>query len=130
MLSTSNDLIPQAVAMRTSALNQWLNTLRARSVPKPRRTVLGVNPFEDRTVPTVLSGNVFQDLNGNGLTTLRTVINSSAYTPTVTSAPCIAFGAPGIALRLNGFSITGKGDAVTVMSDLVDDESFSHGARR
>ena len=31
----------------------------------------------------------------------------------VTAAPCFSFGAPGVELRLNGFSITGKADAVT-----------------
>jgi len=31
----------------------------------------------------------------------------------VTGAACIAFGAPGIALKLNGFTITGQADAVT-----------------
>ena len=31
----------------------------------------------------------------------------------VTGAPCFSFGAPGVELRLNGFSITGKADAVT-----------------
>lgn len=28
------------------------------------------------------------------------------------NAPCFSFGAPGIELRLNGFTITGRGDAV------------------
>jgi hypothetical protein len=31
----------------------------------------------------------------------------------VENAPCFSFGAPGIELRLNGFSITGRADAVT-----------------
>jgi hypothetical protein len=31
----------------------------------------------------------------------------------VTGAPCFAFGASGVELRLNGFSITGKADPVT-----------------
>jgi hypothetical protein len=31
----------------------------------------------------------------------------------VTGAPCFSFGAPGVELRLNGFSITGKADPVT-----------------
>lgn len=31
----------------------------------------------------------------------------------VTGAPCFAFGASGVKLRLNGFSITGRADAVT-----------------
>jgi parallel beta-helix repeat protein len=34
-------------------------------------------------------------------------------TCTVTGAACIAFGAPGIALKLNGFAITGQADPVT-----------------
>ena len=31
----------------------------------------------------------------------------------VTGSPCFSFGAPGIQLRLNGFTITGKADPVT-----------------
>lgn len=31
----------------------------------------------------------------------------------VTGAPCFSFGAPGVELRLNGFTITGKADPVT-----------------
>ncbi len=31
----------------------------------------------------------------------------------VTNAPCFSFGAAGVELRLNGFTITGRGDAVT-----------------
>lgn len=34
-------------------------------------------------------------------------------TCTVTGAACITFGAPGIALKLNGFSMTGQADALT-----------------
>jgi len=34
-------------------------------------------------------------------------------TCTVTGAACIAFGTPGIALKLNGFTLTGQADAVT-----------------
>ncbi len=30
----------------------------------------------------------------------------------VTGAPCFSFGAPGVALRLNGYTITGKADPV------------------
>lgn len=32
---------------------------------------------------------------------------------TVTGAPCISFGAPGLTLKLNGFAMTGKADALT-----------------
>jgi large repetitive protein len=76
--------------MRSSALNQWLDTLRARSVPKPRRTVLGVNTFEDRTVPTVLSGNAFQDLNNNG------------------TRDCMEPGIAGVTIRLMGKTDCGQ----------------------
>ena len=34
-------------------------------------------------------------------------------TCTVTGAPCIAFGASGLTLELNGFSLTGRGDPQT-----------------
>jgi hypothetical protein len=38
---------------------------------------------------------------------------SGDVTCDVTGAPCFSFGASGVALRLNGFSITGKADPVT-----------------
>jgi len=50
--------------MRASALSKWLN--RHRSPRKPRRTILGVQSFEARTVPAALTGSVYQDLNNNG----------------------------------------------------------------
>jgi hypothetical protein len=53
--------------MRTLALSRWLQRHRSRKVPRPRRTVLGVNPFEDRRVPAALTGSVYQDLNHNGV---------------------------------------------------------------
>src|SRR5215510_8921317 len=34
-------------------------------------------------------------------------------TCTVNAAPCIQFGAPGLTLNLNGFTITGQGDPST-----------------
>jgi hypothetical protein len=37
-------------------------------------------------------------------------------TCTVTGAPCIAFGAPGLELRLNGFFITGQADPTQACS--------------
>ncbi len=53
--------------MRSSTLSQWLDGLRARATPKNRRTVLGVNPLEARTVPAALAGSVFIDANDNGV---------------------------------------------------------------
>ena len=37
----------------------------------------------------------------------------------VTGAPCFSFGAAGVELRLNGFSITGKADAITACGGAV-----------
>jgi hypothetical protein len=37
----------------------------------------------------------------------------------VTGAPCFSFGASGVELRLNGFSITGKADATTACGGAV-----------
>jgi hypothetical protein len=49
--------------MRAAALSKWLDRHRTR---KPRRTILGVQSFEARTVPAALTGSVYQDLNHNG----------------------------------------------------------------
>lgn len=38
---------------------------------------------------------------------------SGDVTCDVVGAPCLSFGAPGVELRLNGFTITGKADPVT-----------------
>jgi hypothetical protein len=38
---------------------------------------------------------------------------SGDVTCDVTGAPCFSFGAPGVELRLNGYSITGKADPAT-----------------
>ena len=56
------------------------------------------------------------DIRGTISSTLTITDNSQLVgnvTCTVTGAACITFGAPGIALKLNGFSITGQADAVT-----------------
>ena len=56
------------------------------------------------------------DINGIISTTLTITDNSRLVgdvTCTVTGAPCIAFGASGLTLDLNGYSITGQGDPVT-----------------
>ncbi len=42
----------------------------------------------------------------------------------VTGAPCFSFGAPGVALRLNGYSITGKADPVTGCGGAVTPAEF------
>lgn len=53
------------------------------------------------------------NISGTISTTLTIMDNSSLsgdVTCTVTSAPCIAFGASGLTLELNGYSITGQAD--------------------
>jgi hypothetical protein len=53
------------------------------------------------------------DISGTISTTLTIMENSRLVgdvTCTVTGAPCIAFGAPGLTLDLNGFSLTGLAD--------------------
>jgi hypothetical protein len=56
------------------------------------------------------------DISGTIATTLTITDDSKLVgdvTCTVTDAPCIAVGAPGITLDLNGFSMTGLADAQT-----------------
>lgn len=53
------------------------------------------------------------EISGTVSTTLTLYEDSELVgdvTCTVAGAPCIAFGAPGIKLRLNGFTITGRAD--------------------
>lgn len=56
------------------------------------------------------------DISGT-ISSTRTITEDSQLTGdvtcTVTSAACLTFGASGIVLRLNGFSITGQANAVT-----------------
>src|SRR5579863_2626382 len=59
------------------------------------------------------------DISGTIGTTLTIMDNSRLVgdvTCTVTGAPCIAFGASGLTLDLNGYSITGLGDPLTACS--------------
>lgn len=57
---------------------------------------------------------------GGTLTATRTIMENSKLvddvTCNVTGAPCIAFGASGLTLDLNGFSITGLADRQTTCS--------------
>ena len=54
---------------------------------------------------------------GGTISTTLTIYEHSELvddvTCTVVGGPCIAFGAPGISLKLNGFTMTGLGDAET-----------------
>jgi hypothetical protein len=66
----------------------------------------------------LLSGRVASaaDLRGPIASTVTLTEDSQLVadvTCTVVGAPCIAFGASGISLRLNGFSISGLADPVT-----------------
>lgn len=59
------------------------------------------------------------DISGNISTTLTIMDDSRLVgdvTCTVTGAPCIAFGASGLTLDLNGYSITGLADVHTTCS--------------
>lgn len=64
-----------------------------------------------------ISGTAFAtNIRGNISSTLTIMDDSQLVgnvTCTVTGAACISFGASGIALKLNGFSITGQADAIT-----------------
>jgi hypothetical protein len=56
------------------------------------------------------------DIGGTIATTLTIMDNSRLVgdvTCTISGAPCIAFGAPGLTLDLNGFSMTGLADPQT-----------------
>lgn len=56
------------------------------------------------------------DIGGTISSTLTITEDSQLVddvTCTVTGAPCIAFGASGLTLELNGFSLTGRGDPQT-----------------
>jgi hypothetical protein len=59
------------------------------------------------------------DISGTIATTLTIMDNSRLVgdvTCAVTGAPCITFGASGLSLDLNGYSITGQGDPVKACS--------------
>jgi hypothetical protein len=59
------------------------------------------------------------DISGTIATTLTITQDSRLIddvTCKVTGAPCIAFGAPGLTLDLNGYSITGLADVATTCS--------------
>jgi hypothetical protein len=81
-----------------------------RSTRRLRSTVLGLG------VLLMSSPASATDIRGTISNTLTITDNSRLVgdvTCTVTSAPCIAFGASGISLKLNGFSISGNADAAT-----------------
>ena len=65
----------------------------------------------------VCAGPAYADQIGGTISSTRVFTTDSELvsnvTCTVTAAACLVFGAPGISLKLNGFSITGQGDAAT-----------------
>jgi Right handed beta helix region len=72
------------------------------------------------------------DIAGTLATTLTITEDSQLVgdvTCTVTGAPCLRFGAPGIQLRLNGYAITGQGVADRCPSGVVfaEDGIYTHG---
>ena len=70
--------------------------------------------------PFLFSGSArATDISGSIATTLTIMENSRLVgdvTCTVTGAPCIAFGAPGLTLDLNGYNVTGLADPATSCS--------------
>lgn len=58
-----------------------------------------------------------QDTVSGVITRTYTIVEDTALTGDVscevTGAPCLSFAAPGVELRLNGFTITGRADAAT-----------------
>jgi hypothetical protein len=61
--------------------------------------------------------NVFADQVSGAITRTYMVVENTELVGDVScqveNAPCFSFGAPGIELRLNGFTITGRADAIT-----------------
>src|SRR5881409_2927762 len=60
---------------------------------------------------------VLEESISGTITATRTITQNARLTGdvtcTVNAAPCIQFGAPGLTLNLNGFTITGQGDPAT-----------------
>src|SRR5688500_2841440 len=65
----------------------------------------------------VATPNVFADQVSGSITRTFVVVENTDLVGNVScevdTAPCFSFGAPGIELRLNGFTITGRADAIT-----------------
>lgn len=91
--------------MRASSLGNWLARRRPQSA-RPRRAVLGVNPFEDRMVPASLAGNVFLDSNNNG------------------ARDCGEPGIAGVKMRMVGKSDCGQLVCKTAVTDCNGDYKF------
>jgi hypothetical protein len=83
----------------------WTPWLRAAAVAGAAAVVLG---------PTVRAADEVSGL----ITRTYTIVEDTELTGDVvcevaTGTPCFAFGAPGVELRLNGYTISGRADATT-----------------
>jgi hypothetical protein len=83
---------------------------------------IGLSPHAAALVFARMSPEAAQEETISGtLTTTRTIARDARLTGdvgcTMTGAPCIQFGASGITLNLNGFTITGLADPSTGCSD-------------
>ncbi len=85
-----------------------MNTLTKNNLTKlavlPGMVFLGTGLAQATTIPPTISSTLIITTNSN---------LTSNVTCTVTGAPCIKFGASGITLNLNGFSMTGNGNRAT-----------------
>src|SRR5213076_2119829 len=81
-----------------------------------RHSILAFPSLLACALSLMAAGAAAEDISG---TVVRTLILSENtrlvgdVTCTVTGGPCIAFGAPNIALVLNGYTITGLGNPAT-----------------
>jgi hypothetical protein len=95
-------------------LPQWLRFSRNRSARRPvrTRTSLHLEALEDRLVPSTVSGTVFQDQTGNGLSSDDTGMNNVKVV---------------LYKDTNGTGLLGAGDAVVGTQQTGSDGSFSFG---
>ncbi len=91
-----------------NTLNSWLNGLRTRSVPKPRRVVLNVPGCEEKCVPAALAGSVYVDSNCNGV------------------RECGEAGIPGVTVVLFGKTDCGQSVCQTTKTDCNGNYSFTN----
>ncbi len=71
-------------------------------------TIVRVSSAQQTPIEETISGTI---------SVTRTIVQNARLTGDVTcavnAAPCIQFGAPGLTLNLNGFTLTGQGDPAT-----------------
>jgi hypothetical protein len=87
-----------------------------RALPTMAFLVLGLSAIALARVASAPQAVLEETISGTIATTRAITQNARLtgdVTCTVEAAPCIQFGAPGLTLNLNGFTITGRGDPST-----------------